>query len=160
MPKTSIIYKGAFQRIVTSAEMHGFLAMTNQLLFVTNTAEVQSTRMVTITHYQPLALQWAVGCCPTATSERRRIRLKADYHYFALRGASIRRSRWDNTRPPTIQFHFLRRFLPHTKRNGVFAVPCLFFLFLSLSRSHFARYLLANSASASSNALRITLSMS
>ena len=70
LPKTSIIYKGAFQRIVTSAEMHGFLAMTNQLLFVTNTAEVQSTRMVTITHYQPLALQWAARYCIVATSDQ------------------------------------------------------------------------------------------
>ena len=63
-------------------------------------------------------------------------------------------------RPNTIRTLYLRRFLPHVKRNSKFAAPCLFFLFLSLSRSHFARYLLANSASASSNALRITLSMS
>ena len=39
------------------------------------------------------------SCCYVATSERRRIRLKADYHLIALRGASIRRSRWDNTLP-------------------------------------------------------------
>ena len=38
-----------------------------------------------------------LSCCRTATSERRRIRLKADYHYLALRGASIRRSRCDNS---------------------------------------------------------------
>ena len=36
------------------------------------------------------------SCCYVATSERRRIRLKADFHYFALRGASIRRSRRSN----------------------------------------------------------------
>ena len=33
----------------------------------------------------------------TATSERRRIRLKADYYYIALRGASIKRSQRGNS---------------------------------------------------------------
>ena len=28
---------------------------------------------------------WRTRCCPTATSERRRIRLKADYYFIALR---------------------------------------------------------------------------
>ena len=37
------------------------------------------------------------SCCYVATSERRRIRLKADYHCFALRGASIRRSQRSNS---------------------------------------------------------------
>ena len=37
------------------------------------------------------------SCCYVATSERRRIRLKADFHYFALRGASIRRSQRSNS---------------------------------------------------------------
>ena len=37
------------------------------------------------------------SCCHTATSERRRIRLKADYYYIALRGASIRRSQRGNS---------------------------------------------------------------
>ena len=32
------------------------------------------------------------SCYHAATSERRRIRLKADYYYIALRGASVRRS--------------------------------------------------------------------
>ena len=36
-------------------------------------------------------------CCHAATSERRRIRLKADYYYIALRGASIRRSQRGNS---------------------------------------------------------------
>ena len=35
-------------------------------------------------------------CCNAATSERRRIRLKADYIYIALRGASFRRSQRGN----------------------------------------------------------------
>ena len=30
------------------------------------------------------------SCCYVATSERRRIRLKADFHYFALRGVGDR----------------------------------------------------------------------
>ena len=73
-------------------------------------------------------------CCYVATSERRRIRLKADFHYFALRGASIRRSqrsnseavlflwtlprrysirrsRWDNTLTITLHQHYLRLFI-------------------------------------------------
>ena len=37
------------------------------------------------------------SCCHTATSERRRIRLKADYYYIALRGASFRRSQRGNS---------------------------------------------------------------
>ena len=37
------------------------------------------------------------SCCYVATSERRRIRLKADFQYFALRGASIRRSQRSNS---------------------------------------------------------------
>ena len=37
------------------------------------------------------------SCYHTATSERRRIRLKADYYYIALRGASIRRSQCGNS---------------------------------------------------------------
>ena len=37
------------------------------------------------------------SCCHAATSERRRIRLKADYYYIALRGASIRRSQRGNS---------------------------------------------------------------
>ena len=37
------------------------------------------------------------SCCHTATSERRRIRLKADYYYIALREASFRRSQRGNS---------------------------------------------------------------
>ena len=37
------------------------------------------------------------SCYHTATSERRRIRTKADYYYIALRGASIRRSQCGNS---------------------------------------------------------------
>ena len=37
------------------------------------------------------------SCYHTATSERRHIRLKADYYYIALRGASIRRSLCGNS---------------------------------------------------------------
>ena len=37
------------------------------------------------------------SCYHTATSERRRIRTKADYYYIALRGASIRRSLCGNS---------------------------------------------------------------
>ena len=37
------------------------------------------------------------SCCYVATSERRCKRLKADYHCFALRGASIRRSQRSNS---------------------------------------------------------------
>ena len=36
-------------------------------------------------------------CYHAATSERRHIRLKADYYYIALRGASIRRSQRGNS---------------------------------------------------------------
>ena len=142
----------AFQRIATLRQIRSRLAMTNQLLLVTNTAEVQSTRMVTITHYQPLALQWAVGCFPTATSERRHIRLRADYHYFALRGASIRRSRWDNARPPNIHSFFssaiyptkhLLRHFPQHKRNGSIAVPFSSHFVFACPSCLFARTLLA-----------------
>ena len=37
------------------------------------------------------------SCYHAATSERRRIRLKADYYHIALRGASIRRSQRGNS---------------------------------------------------------------
>ena len=37
------------------------------------------------------------SCYHTATSERRRIRTKADYYYIALRGASIKRSQRGNS---------------------------------------------------------------
>ena len=37
------------------------------------------------------------SCYHAATSERRRIRLKADYYYIALRGASIKRSQRGNS---------------------------------------------------------------
>ena len=37
------------------------------------------------------------SCCHTATSERRRIRTKADYYYIALRGVSLRRSLCGNS---------------------------------------------------------------
>ena len=37
------------------------------------------------------------SCYHAATSERRRIRLKADYYYIALRGASFRRSQRGNS---------------------------------------------------------------
>ena len=42
-------------------------------------------------------LQWEPSCYHAATSERRHIRLKADYYYIALRGASIRRSQRGNS---------------------------------------------------------------
>ena len=37
------------------------------------------------------------SCYHAATSERRRKRLKADYYYIALRGASIKRSQRGNS---------------------------------------------------------------
>ena len=49
------------------------------------------------------------SCCYVATSERRRIRLKADYHCFALRGASIRRSQRSNSEAVLFRGTLLRR---------------------------------------------------
>ena len=48
---------------------------------------------------------WWARCCPTATSERRRIQSRADYYYIALREASIRRSRWDNALPTKCDYY-------------------------------------------------------
>ena len=52
-------------------------------------------------------------CCHAATSERRRIRLKADYYYIALRGASIRRSQRGNS-----EAAFFRGTLPRRTASG------------------------------------------
>ena len=52
-------------------------------------------------------------CCHAATSERRRIRLKADYYYIALRGASFRRSRCGNS-----EAVFFRGTLPRRTASG------------------------------------------
>ena len=54
---------------------------------------------------------WWARCCPTATSERRRIQSKADKYYIALREASIRRSRWDNALPTK---HAYRHYQPQS----------------------------------------------
>ncbi len=48
-------------------------------------------------------------CCHAATSERRRIRLKADYYYIALRGASIRRSQRGNSEAVFFRWTLPRR---------------------------------------------------
>ena len=48
-------------------------------------------------------------CYHAATSERRRIRLKADFHYFALREASIRRSQRSNSEAVLFRVTLLRR---------------------------------------------------
>ena len=53
-------------------------------------------------------------CCNAATSERRRIRLKADYYYIALRGASIRRSQRGNS-----EAVFFRGTLPRRTASNV-----------------------------------------
>ena len=37
------------------------------------------------------------SCYHAATSERRRIKMSADYYYIALRGASVRRSQRGNS---------------------------------------------------------------
>ena len=50
------------------------------------------------------------SCYNAATSERRHIRLKADYIYIALRGASIRRSQRGNS-----EAVFFRWYAPLTK---------------------------------------------
>ena len=56
----------------------------------------------------------STSCCYVATSERRRIRLKADFHYFALRGASIRRSQRGNNSATPHTFHYLCGYTPLT----------------------------------------------
>ena len=52
-------------------------------------------------------------CCHAATSERRHIRLKADYYYIALRGASIKRSQRGNS-----EAVFFRGTLPRRTASG------------------------------------------
>ena len=54
------------------------------------------------------------SCCYVATSERRRIRLKADYNYIALREASIRRSQRSNS-----EAVLFRGTLPRRTASGV-----------------------------------------
>ena len=53
-----------------------------------------------------------------ATSERRRIRLKADFHYFALRGASIRRSQRSNSEAVLFRGTLPRRYSIKRSRCG------------------------------------------
>ena len=50
------------------------------------------------------------SCCYVATSERRRIRMKADYYCIALRGVSIKRSQRGNS-----EAVFFRWYAPLTK---------------------------------------------
>ena len=62
--------------------------------------------------HQPNKL--STSCCHVATSERRHIQSKADTRFFALREASIRRSRWDNTLTITLHQPYLRHFPFHS----------------------------------------------
>ena len=61
---------------------------------------------------------WRARCCHTATSERRRIRLKADFHYFALRGASIRRSQRSNSEAVLFRWVLPRRYSIRRSQRG------------------------------------------
>ena len=58
------------------------------------------------------------SCCYVATSERRRIRLKADYHCFALRGASIRRSQRSNSEAVLFRWVLPRRYSIRRSQRG------------------------------------------
>ena len=49
-------------------------------------------------------------CYHAATSERRRIRLKADYYFIALRGASVRRSQRGNSEAVFFRWVLPRRY--------------------------------------------------
>ena len=57
-------------------------------------------------------------CCHAATSERRRIRLKADYYYIALRGASIRRSQRGNSEAVFFRGTLPRRYSIKRSQRG------------------------------------------
>ena len=65
------------------------------------------------------------SCCYVATSERRRIRLKADFHYFALRGASIRRSQRSNNEAALFRGTLPRRCSIKRSRRGNTSSPTL-----------------------------------
>ena len=54
------------------------------------------------------------SCCYVATSERRRIQLRADYYYIALREASVRRSQRSNS-----EAVLFRGTLPRRTASGV-----------------------------------------
>ena len=88
------------------------------------------------------------SCCYVATSERRRIRLKADFHYFALRGASIRRSQRSNSEAAFFRGTLPRRYSIRrsqrcntsslTSNKFVSSAYCPFYLFLR-SRGEYIR---------------------
>ena len=58
------------------------------------------------------------SCCYTATSERRRIHSRADFHYFALREASIRRSQRSNSEAVLFRGTLPRRYSIRRSRCG------------------------------------------
>ena len=58
------------------------------------------------------------SCYHAATSERRRIRLKADYYYIALRGASFRRSQRGNSEAVFFRGTLPRRYSIRRSRCG------------------------------------------
>ncbi len=63
-------------------------------------------------------------CYHAATSERRRIRLKADYYYIALRGASIRRSQRGNSEAVFFRGTLPRQYsIRRSKRGNNSATP-------------------------------------
>ena len=57
-------------------------------------------------------------CYHAATSERRRIRLTADYYYIALRGASIRRSQRGNSEAVFFRGTLPRRYYIQLSQRG------------------------------------------
>ena len=57
-------------------------------------------------------------CYHAATSERRRIRLKADYYYIALRGASFRRSQRGNSEAVFFRGILPRRYSIRRSQRG------------------------------------------
>ena len=77
---------------------------------------------------------WWARCCPTATSERRRIQSRADTRFFALREASIRRSQWDNALPTKCDYyhqqntlptkHAYRHYQPQSHYHAVLTATC------------------------------------
>ena len=58
------------------------------------------------------------SCCYVATSERRRIQLRADYYYIALREASIRRSQRSNSEAVLFRGTLPRRYSIRRSRWG------------------------------------------
>ena len=79
---------------------------------------------------------WRARCCPTATSERRHIRTRADYHYIALREASIRRSMWDNAL--TAKHDYLRH--PYAPRTTLFRFQSPILPFQISSKNQYSNF--------------------